>query len=1051
MLRGLAATTILSGLAMPAFAQDQDDAPAIIEPATAVEADEGEDRIVVTGSRLRRSSFDSISPLQNIDADASRLSGLTTAAEFITQSPVVAGAQLDGSINAGSPTAAVEGVPAGGVGATNVALRGLGPERTLVLLNSRRLAPAGVRGAPVAPDINLIPSLMVENIELLTDGASSIYGADAVAGVVNIILDKDFEGFEVAGQFTAPEDDGGDVQQVGLKIGSANDRGQITFAAEYFHRRTVLVGDRDYNDCLRDIEVASTGEIFSTCYDPRPDNAVFIGSQGFVFSTPGTSDFGVPGFSTGAAVEGGNFRTGRTYNLQDEELSTQLLAGTERYNVYTSGEYNFTDEGDHTFYFEALYSERNNVETFTSEQIFPGVPALIPQEIRVNALDGSGNPIPVDPEDMSAGFVQQTVIQTDAQGRPILVDNPLNPFDEDALPVISTSALPQTREADVATLRLVGGFQGDLPFLQDRGWTYDAGVTYDRSYGTATQPILQENAIRESLDTLRLDPDGNLICGLERTSLSFGFLTPQDCVVVDYFNDNLFSTTGGDKSFSEEEQDFLTGRAFNTTEIEQRLFYGLVTGDVLELPGGMVGAAIGVEYRELEIRSLNDIVRTNGLAASEVPDIERDTIGRTNLTEVFAEVELPIHDTLTANVSGRYTDEKNFGDEFTYSGKLQFKPLDWISLRATYGTTFRAPNLREQFLVGQAGTIDGTLDPCLVPLDARAPNPSGPGVIYVPGADQRPQALLDQCLADGADPTTLGLQATTGIPTSTGGSEELKAETSESWTVGASFSQPWTDKFDFDLAVTYWDITIEDTVDESSASGLLSDCYGLDPQQFACDRITRNPGGTVAVVDASFINIGLLETNGIDYVARFGMELGELHSVFDGYDLGLSFTATQTLENIEDQDPNDPDIRPQERAGEIAFPKMSWLATATVERGDFSALWRTRFIGEGEQNPPTEGIATADLSVIGNACGILGYDDFGGCRDVDFVDNYVTHDASLTYNRDTWSVTGGVSNIFAEDPPLIDQGTGPARMNIVVQSGYDLIGRRAFLNFRKEF
>lgn len=1025
LLSALTASTFLAGTALPAFAQD--DEPTLIEPAAAQEEDTGGDTVVVTGSRLRRSSFDSISPLQVIDADTARLGGLTTAGEFITQSPVVAGAQLDQTLNAGSPTAAVEGIGEGGVGANNVALRGLGPERTLVLLNSRRLAPSGVRGAPVAPDINLVPSLLIENVEILTDGASSIYGSDAVAGVVNVILRNEFEGLEVSGQFTGTEEDGGGVVQLGLIAGTSGDRGNILFGLEYFNRERVLVGDRDYNDCLRDIDISAEGDIFSSCYDARPDNAVLIGSRGFIYSTPGSTDIGIPGFSTQDALPF-NRRVEPTYNLIDEELATQLVGGLERLNIYTSGQYDFTDDGRQSFYFEALYSERETEDIFTAEQIFPGVPAFIPLW-----ADGNDNGVFDGPGE----FV------TDGDGV-VFQPNPLNPFGEDALPVYSTTALPQIRNARVQNVRLVGGFTGDipLPFFEEKGWTYDAGVTYDRSNGTATQPILRENALRQSLDTLRIDGEGNLSCGTPRTALSFGFLTPEDCVVVDFFADNLFTTTGGDKSFTEEEEAFLTGRAFNTTEIEQRQFYGIATGDVFEMPAGPVGLAVGVEYRELEITSLNDIVRQNGLAASEVPDIELDTIGETWLFEVFAETELPLHETLDVNLSGRYTEERNFGEEFTYSAKVKFDPFDWLGFRATYGTTFRAPNLREQFLAGSAGTIGGGNDPCLVPTDANV------GGTYDPAGDDRTPALLNQCIADGADPFSLGLLGVTGIPTTTGGSEDLNAETSDSYTAGIVFRQQTFEAFDFDLAVTYYNIEIEDTVRESDAAVLLAQCYSDDPQEFACERISRNPNGAVGLVDASFINVGLFETSGIDYVARFSMPLDPFGEMFADTEFGLTFTASQVLERIEDIDPDDPAIEALELDGTIANPEWSWLLNATIERGGFIGLWRTRYIGEGQQidSDPfqTPGAATT-------ACGILGYTGAGGCRDVDFVDDYVVNDVSLSYRADTWGITLGISNVLDAEPPLIDQGEGPSRMNIVTQSGYDLIGRRGFLNFTKQF
>ena len=1053
--RGLTATTMLTALAaaLPAHAQ-QDDAPDLIQSGANAEAEATRDEIVVTGSRLRRSGFDSISPLQVIDADASRLSGLTTASEFITQSPVVTGAQLDNSVNAGSPTAAVEGVSAGGVGANNISLRGLGPERTLLLLNGRRLAPSGVRGAPIAPDLNLVPGLAVETVEILTDGASSIYGSDAVAGVANIILRQDFDGFEVSGQVSEPFEQGGDVRQVGFIAGATGERGNVTFSGEFYDRDTVFVGQRgDFNDCLRDIEVADNGEVFSACLDPRPDNSVFLFSEGFVFRTPGFTSEDLPtGFSRQADLEarGVNFRLTDTYTLQDEERDTQLLGGVERYNLFTSGEYEVAENA--TFYFEAGYARRETTDFLTNEQIFPGVHAFIPQEAFVDAVDGDGNPIPQldgdgDPVTDDAGnpvFIQQLITVTDTDGRPVLVDNPLNPFGEAALPVYTSNSLPQIRDADVSNLRLVGGFTGDIAALADKGWIYDVGLTYDRSYGTATQPILREDAIRTTLDTLRVGPDGELVCGLPRTAPSFGFLTPEPCTVVDFFADSNFSVTGGSGDFATQaERDYLRGRAFNTTEIEQRQVYGLFTGDVVDMPAGTVGLALGIEYRELEITSRNDVVRENGLAASEVPDIESDTIGETYLFEVFAETELPLHETFDLNLSGRYTEEKNFGEEFTYSVKGKFDPTDWLGVRGTYGTTFRAPNLREQFLSGQAGTVSGLLDPCRVPTDAIE------GGAYVPENDTRDPAVLAQCRTDGADPTTLGLQATTGIPTLTGGSEALEAETSDSWTAGVIFDAgALTDAFELDLAVTYFDIEIQDTVRESSAGNILGSCYSVNPDPVACSRITRNPSsGTVSLVDASFINIGSFETSGIDYVARFGMGLDGIGSAFEDTDLGLSFTASQTLKTTEDISPDDDDV--DRLDGTVGLPEWRWLATATVEKGPFTALWRTSYIGKGDAvEPSTFDDREAD-PFGGSACAVLGYT--GQCRDLDFVGDYATHDASLTFEDDVWTLTAGVRNVFDEEPPLIDQSAGNARANIAVQSGYDLIGRRAFVNLSRRF
>ena len=985
-----------------------------------------QDQVVVTGSRLRRDEYSSISPVQNIDAAESRALGIFDIGDIISQSPSVTGIQFDGSVNAGSPTAAVEGVSEGGVGSNNIALRGLPASSTLLLVNGRRLGRSGVRGAPVAPDLNLIPSALVQNVEILTDGASSIYGSDAVAGVVNLTLRTDFEGFEVGANFTQPFDSGGDIRQLNFIGGATSERGSFTVAGEYFNQNAVIAGGRtEFNDCLRDIEVGTDGEIRSVCLDARPDNSVLILSQGFVFNTPGESDFGVPGFTTGNGLPN-NFRVGTAdetpFNLQAEEAATQLLQELERFNIYTTGKYDINLFSRDTVYFEASYSERNSVGRFTSEQIFPGVPGTIPQE------DANGNLL-VNPD----GSLQQFT-------------NPLNPFGEDALPVLTVNALNQDRRSNVSNFRIVGGIEGDLAFggLGERDWIYDAYISYDRSFGVASQAILNETAIRESLDTLRLDVDGNPICGLERTSIGFGFLTPRDCVVVDFFSPTLFTTAGGTKDFATQaETDFIAGDSINTTEIETIVVNGIVTGDAFDLPGGTVGVVIGGEFREERINTVNDFVRVNGLGASEIPDTEGNTIGNNSIWGIYGEIELPIVDQLTLNLSGRYSDDELAGDNFSYSVKGAFQPVDWLTLRASYGTTFRAPDLRALFLAGSVGTIAGGQDPCLVP------NVANDGGVFNPAADDRPQVVIDNCIAQGADPTALGLQATTGITTTTGGNVNLEPETSDSLTAGFSVSQPFTDAFDLDFSLTYFNIDVEDQILASSAAGILGGCFNDEPNLGSplCEFITRNQGdpttATIANIDVPFLNVGTNTSEGIDFNVRFRTDL-------DRFLKGATFTyniaATHYIEQLfqlSDDDPSDDNV------GEFGNPAWSGIGTAALNYGNWTALWRTRYIDSVQQDDSDAFVEPADQSVTASACGILGANV--ACRDVDFADSEIYNDVSVTYDRDSWTLTFGIRNVFDNEPPLVDQGEAPSRLNIAVQSGYDLIGRSAFVSARKRF
>ena len=1017
----LVATSL--SISAPAFSQDDDtdDGSAPVE------------EITVTGSKLRRDAFSSISPVQVIGGQESLKIGTVDAASMMAESPFVFGTQLDGSTNAGSTTGAVEGVSASGPGSATVSLRGLGPERTLLLVNGRRLSPSGVRGSPVAPDLNLIPSAMIDRIEILTDGASSIYGADAVAGVANIILRSEFEGIEVRAFGSAPEQSGGEETLISFIGGASNDVSNFTVSAEFFNREHIYARDRtDWNDCVQNIEVAPDGKQYSVCEDGRPDNAAFIDSQGFVYYTPGTTDLDVPDWSTS---DGANLFLGRTaidvnspgnlvgtasetpYNLQQEELDTQLQGNVERINLYVTGKYDLSSRSN--LYVEGSYTQRQNKDVFTSEQAFPAIPFEIPQ------LDVDGN------------FVG-------------MVDNPLNPFDNAsgddprALPVYSLKGLTQERTTDVDNIRLVAGIEGDLGsgWFSDRGWFYDAFASFEENSGTSVQAGMLEPNVRETIDTLHLTSEGNLECGLPRAVGGFGFITPADCVVVDWFAPSLFDVDGSEHVFATQaESDYLFGNVINTTQIKQQHYSGLVSGEIFDMPAGPVAMAFGVEYRENSINSSNDLVRTLGLSTSEASDIEGDTVGSTWIADAYAEFEMPVLDMLTVNLSGRYTEEKNFGDETTWSAKVLFAPLDWFSIRATAGTTFRAPNLREQFLAGQAGVLAGTSDPCVVPAVSVV------GGVYDPGSDPRTARVLDNCIQDGTDPTALGLVANVLIPTNTGGSDDITAETSESLTLGFIVSQPWSDGFDLDLGITYFDIQVNDTVEELDSATILTRCYN-DEDNLAsafCGRVTRAgvapANNTVGRVDASFVNLGLVTSTGYDINLRY---LDDFSLFSRSWDIQATLTATkyeEQLTQIDDQSPID------NRVGLAGFPEWSGIARIDLSAGNWGITWRTRYISDFALDE--EDVIQSTNRTRRDACQISGGPT--DCFDKHFGGSTVYHDLSGTWQSDSWGVSVGIKNLADKSPPLIKQGSGPSRMNYVVQSTYDLYGRRAFVSVQKNF
>jgi iron complex outermembrane receptor protein len=616
--------------------------------------------------------------------------------------------------------------------------------------------------------------------------------------------------------------------------------------------------------------------------------------------------------------------------------------------------------------------------------------------------------------------------------------------------VYTLAGLQQTREVDVDNVRIVAGMEGDLGsggWLSDRGWSYDAFASYEESSGTSIAPGINENHVLLSIDTLRLDADGNPICGVPRRTGSFGFTTVNDCVPINWFAPSLFDVNGtGNKRFATQaEEDFLFGNVLNQTSIKQHHYSALATGEIFDMPAGPAAMAFGLEYRVNSIDSNNDFLRSNGLSASEATDVERDTVGKTWIADAYAEFELPLHETFLVNLSGRYTDEGNFGDETTWSAKAQWRPVDAFAIRATAGTTFRAPNLREQFLAGQAGVLDDNFDPCVVP------NTAVEGGVYDPNLDTRSARVLANCIADGTDPTALGLSAGVLIPTNTGGSDDIKAETSDSFTVGFVWAQTMTDAFDLDLGVTYFDYDVEDTVEELQSSEVLRRCYN-DEDNLAsafCNRITRRGGSTpgdsntVQLVDASFVNLGLVTSKGYDINVRYVDDF-QLGNTF--WDVRATWTGTIYDELKEQVDPESP---VNDRVGEAGFPEFSWIARIDLASNNWGVSWRSRYVSDFEKD--ADDINASANSSRRDPCRTLGGPD--DCVEKSFGPSELYHDLSATYERDDWAVTLGIKNVFDNSPPLVNQNTteAPSRFNYVVQSTYDLFGRRAFLNLRKSF
>ena len=1058
------------------------------------------DEIVVTGSRLRRNTCNSISPLQVIGGDVSREVGLIDAASILQNSTAATGQQIDATF-AGFVTD-------NGPGASTIDLRALGANRTLVLLNGRRVSPAGVEGAPRAPDINLLPSTLVDRYDLLLDGASSIYGSDAVAGVVNAVLRKDFDGFEIELFGQEPQHDNGESFTISGAYGANSDRGFFGVGGEYNKQYSFALADRPWTSgCDQNIELTSDGEIrrlgiatlvdveefgLTTPTSPckigrRIGNVDFVPDASTTYYTPGMTNIGIPNLSDtfllGAPVDADgdgvldvNPLDYSTYLIDNQ--NRDLIPQSEVYSAMAYGEYVIEGEMNLTPYFEALYAGRDTVQNSANPQFFPVVPA--------------GNPFnPCGVDALEAGFDCGLAIgeaYSNPNFRPIFAQANLATCEEfgftleqctpelfgypeasgavDLRPVVAVQGDRNRTESSVEQFRFVGGLRGDLPFLNVgslSGFNFDLWSSYSLSEGKAARQGIRQDRLDVALGNYSTS---GTPCEVDDGSDLDASVTG-GCVPVNLFAPSLYNTANGQFATQAERGYLFDSRDFDT-EYEQFIVNGFVGGEVFELPGGDVALGLGGEYRYDSIDSQPDEIAAEGLFFGFFAD--QGAKASSDIWSVFAETNLPLLankpfvEELSLEASGRYTnvtlhnpelDLDEESDDFTYSLKAGWRPVTSLLVRGTYGTSFRAPNLGEFGLRGQTGFLN-LVDPCVIPEEAF----NALTDTYNPALDTRDQDTLDACRREGLDPTTLGAPQPNQIISTeirSGAGTGLEPETSRSYTIGLSWEQPFFESFDLTLGVTHYDIEIEGTIIEPGAQFIINDCFtrGGASRSTFCDRITRDEDGLLDLVDVGFINRDLETTAGIDYNLLFQKDL----TLFDqplsfAYDLRVTQTSERDLQFVNDEG----EVDLEEYEGEFGIPEWNGIGTARVDIQDYRFTWQTRYLSAVEQDEEA-------IDLFGSANGYLNQgqtvfaDTCRGpeagdvlCRDVGFADEYFTHTASLYYRGDTWTFGAGINNVFDKAPPEVDSNEiGSSINNVPIGYGYNLQGRTYFLNVAKQF
>ena len=986
---GLFAALVIAG---PAFAQNASPPPQDPDEEDATTVEE----VVVTGSRIPTNEFTSASPVQILTSDRARQRGLSDTTQLLQSSTLAAGsAQVNSTISSAFVTD-------GGPGSATISLRGLGANRTLVLLNGRRAGPAGTRGAVSAFDLNVIPQSAIDRVDILKDGASSIYGSDAVAGVVNLITERGRDGGVMNVFGTVPIEGGGEQYNASAAWGRNFDRGYLNLSADFYRQEKLAAGERDYLVCRNQYVFQPGTRTRADRIDPRTGQpqctdltwgqiyvygANFSGRAGrFQFDYDGNLGQHIPTRPTNPAVAA-TYPTAPagfylvnydipsravTNNLSEYALEESIIPETTRYTVFAEGAYEIG--GGVEAYAEILLNRRES-RTDSYRQFWN-------YTYTADFLDfyygpGSGG-------DPVTGF----------RGLNILSATPI------------TDHFDQSQTVDYT--RLVGGVRGALG-----GWQWDVFAQYSRSDGEYTTDVILQDAV----DSTSF-----------KTSSCVGTNLPvsgRPCIDVDFTRPDFLAGR-----LTAAERAFLFDTDTGQTIYEQVYLEGTIGGTLYELPAGPLGAAFGFHVRRDEIEDTPGAItladNSWGLSGGGI------TAGTEDTNEVYGEFSIPLladvpfAQRLTASLSGRYTDTKTSGDASTYKIGLNWEITDSIRVRATHGTSFRAPALFELYLADQTSFIgQRNIDPCL-----------NLGQRVADGSLQATSALYRNCTSTSGPGGGVLPNFTGGVVTATvvtgGGLGVLEPETSQATVVGVILTPVGTN---LSLAVDYFDIAIEDQVDVLGAAGILQACYLSEnfPTDPICNQFDRNTvTKSIDEVRDSYLNIAEQNNRGIDFTARW----------FHDFDFGTLTIDSQTTWTFETNQSTFANFG-TDFLGDIGNPELVGNINLTLERGPWTAFWGYDWIGQ--QDARTDVIRNGgnlNLVIDGRTTETKGWAEFTGF-----------HSMSVGYEGDGWEISGGLANVFDELPPAASSNLVGTTGNSVLQSQYTeaYYGRRAFLRLSKSF
>jgi len=944
-------------------------------------ADATLEEVIVTGSRIRGvPNSESPSPISVFTAEEIALTKATNLEDILGK---MTGVTLGSTIASNN----------GGGGSSSVSLRDLGQARTLILIDGQRLLP--VFGASQSiPDLNSVPISMVERIEVLRGGASSIYGADAIGGVVNIITKKNFEGVAFDAGYQVPTDSGGGGQTRNLAgtIGLNSDKGNATIGLNWDHIDPVQQAQRAWAvDPHLNAPFGEGGSAYRSqlnVLQSENDGTIWVGGVPYANTDPATAGLVpntvyLPGHGVlklNAGAPGWNY----------------LTQGLDRKQISFNSHYEFAPNV--RFVLEGFYSDRNSQGSLRPEP-------LLGDSIATTTFNGFY--VPDYAPGNTTGTTFPAFLTPDQFGPRRYID-------------------------ESKTSRIRAGFEGDIGFGTDFKWetgfvdqhnTTTNVVDNEGNFDHLAQISGQSNCIdvpggcSPATAAQLASSAAAVAAGIQKN-----LVTSVPTVMPNFFN--------GPNMFTPAQVAYLTFANTDVNQSTERYIYGDINGTVFNLPAGPLRVAVGAEHRDEWAADNPDTLVQEGFG----PNQSAPTEGGYDLSSAYIEFSVPIlkdvigAKNLTLSPSGRFDKYNTFGSAVTWKLGLEWTPIQDIRFRGSYSTGFRAPSVSELFSGQGISDLTGDGDPC----DTRAAGYNGnsnvgQGVLTA-------GSTCSRAVAGGAAVTNFHSSVNNVSAEQQqvlqGGNPNLSPEKAFQYGMGFVLTPQLLPGFSF--SADYYNIRIDNTVltggivNATSVDAVLLGCYGAAQNEAYCALIHRDPvSGAIIQINSLNDNFGVARATGIDYELAYSTGRAQLTLPFPGslsFDLQLEEQYKNTQTNADGSVSSY--VGYFQYANEDINPHWKGLATLEYNIGPLTAHWDTRFI---------EGMQSFDGGphVYGNEIG-----------------NYYYHNASVSYTLASLGIVKsttfvvGVNNLLDKDPPFLS-GDSICKCNTLA-GPYDLVGRTVY-------